>query len=955
MRAVLEGTSMRRQVVVGLLAAGLVLSFGSAVGADASEPAPAGTSQPAAAPAGSGPRVSFSGGDLVTLRRPVRLSSARTGTGWRNVTVAGRAGIPAGAAQSVVLAVTATKAKAAGEVLARPVDGSSQPVLAYPREAAVTGTALVRLGSSGQLQLSATAGRPRLRVDVVGWVPRMAGIVTPTVLAGAVGAKVTKKTRTVRLAGRHGIPTSASALWVALRTTTKKAGTFAWAPAGKAPADGVALAKGTATWAVLMVPNAAGRISLRMSNGKARARLQVLGWALPGSSVHSGRPGALQRVATGKARKLKVGGRAGVPAAANVAALTLTGDPGTKVTVGGQRVLLGVAPASVVVPLTKGKVKVNAKAPKAKKSKQRNHAKKSRAAMTVTGWSVDPGDQSVSYVPKTGTHVLGPSDVVSANDSGTVVLEATADRVRAGDFLLVRLRSGPPRLGRVESVTKVAAGRQQLQLSDNASLADAFADYQGSYHGPASQPVSAAHVPASGRMRTAGADAVTASRSVLGGVGIALFGGDDWGCSSAVGAVELPLQISTSWDGDIDLDVSLAARTFDLSVRGVLTVAITGRTSQTITCSVSASLPVEVLLGTTGLAASFGGQASLSYGPEHAGSSTAVTFTGTTRTYASVWAYGSRSGGTRAMGNFGSVTPSGDRAKLTLELGMNVSVGVLGVLQKYLPVRPSAALTVGAAVELGPADSHNNSYQLLGPRCLDATGRAFVEVGAGIATDFFPDISVSIARYDSPRKTLYRGPCYGYSGTISFKEVGDGTYGGQAMSAEHTLTRTLVPQAAGIGLRAGDTVAIAQPSTWNGLRTEVYHSPVPGYPDCKTTYPKFFDAGIEDWQSSPGPVLAWLHSDGADLNAVPWQEGGSAASSAGVVTGCQNNGPSSTNIAGVGFPGTVNTAYAGTGQPPAVLDLDFVDPDASTYGIPIDVHVHLVRAEYSRTADGLGG
>ena len=119
-------------------------------------------------------------GRLTTIA-PSRLLDTRDGTGGRlgplplggsyDLPVAGRAGIPAGAAAAVV-AVTATEAFAPGFVTVWPTGGPQPFVSALNVPAAgstVTNLAIAQIGAGGRISLFSQAGT-HLVVDVVGWM-----------------------------------------------------------------------------------------------------------------------------------------------------------------------------------------------------------------------------------------------------------------------------------------------------------------------------------------------------------------------------------------------------------------------------------------------------------------------------------------------------------------------------------------------------------------------------------------------------------------------------------------------------------------------------------------------------------------------------------------------------------------------------------------------------------------
>ena len=76
---------------------------------------------------------------------------------------------------------------------------------------------------------------------------------------------------------------------------------------------------------------------------------------------------------------------------------------------------------------------------------------------------------------------------------------------------------------------------------------------------------------------------------------------------------------------------------------------------------------------------------------------------------------------------------------------------------------------------------------LAGPHCTDLTNTLFVSTGASLLVPFLPDVSVDIARFDTPAATLDRGPCVGYAGTITYTYRGSNVQG--ASSCDDTPNR----------------------------------------------------------------------------------------------------------------------------------------------------------------------
>ncbi len=113
----------------------------------------------------------------------------------------------------------------------------------------------------------------------------------------------------------------------------------------------------------------------------------------------------------------------------------------------------------------------------------------------------------------------------------------------------------------------------------------------------------------------------------------------------------------------------------------------------------------------------------------------------------------------------------------------------------------------------------------MGPRCLDLSAGPFVQIGAGVAVAFLPDISIDIPAWEPFAEVLWKGPCVGYSGTVTYRvnEVRDwgsctSEYCHIQSSTDQTMVKTLVPQMAHFGRFYDYTGAwgapLAQPYTW---------------------------------------------------------------------------------------------------------------------------------------------
>lgn len=93
--------------------------------------------------------------------------------GSLNLTVAGRAGVPAAGADTVVLNVAATQPTAAGYVTAWPA-GSARPAtsnLNFAPGQTIANLVVTKIGTNGQVALYNAGGSTQLVADVAGWFP----------------------------------------------------------------------------------------------------------------------------------------------------------------------------------------------------------------------------------------------------------------------------------------------------------------------------------------------------------------------------------------------------------------------------------------------------------------------------------------------------------------------------------------------------------------------------------------------------------------------------------------------------------------------------------------------------------------------------------------------------------------------------------------------------------------
>ena len=257
----------------------------------------------------------------ITAVSPRRLLDTRSGTGAPRaavtggtvlpLAVAGRGGVPATGAGSVVLNLTAVGGTARGYVTASPTDPGSAPTstLNFAAGETVANLVTVGLGPDGGVDLRVTApGSVHLVADVLGWVaagaptaPLGAAPVTPTRLLDAPAVGGTR--RTVTVAGVAGVPASGVGA-VLLNVTVADATSSGFAQvvprgAGLPTSSTLNFDKGrTKASAVIAAVSASGGVDLAVTTGgTARLVVDVTGYVL-GPPVDTTPPAAPSQVVT---------------------------------------------------------------------------------------------------------------------------------------------------------------------------------------------------------------------------------------------------------------------------------------------------------------------------------------------------------------------------------------------------------------------------------------------------------------------------------------------------------------------------------------------------------------------------------------------------------------------------------------------------------------------------------
>ncbi|QLQ10527.1 MAG: hypothetical protein HZY75_09195 [Nocardioidaceae bacterium] len=113
---------------------------------------------------------------------------------------------------------------------------------------------------------------------------------------------------------------------------------------------------------------------------------------------------------------------------------------------------------------------------------------KRSAILTSSGFVSKLGNQKLSFVPKAGTRIMGPGDVAGFDAaSKKLTITASAGPVGVGNHVFVRPAKSVPWVAKVTAIANGSNGTRVLTVTE-AILADAFLDYEASYHGSIRRP-----------------------------------------------------------------------------------------------------------------------------------------------------------------------------------------------------------------------------------------------------------------------------------------------------------------------------------------------------------------------------------------------------------------------------------------------------------------------------------
>jgi hypothetical protein len=413
-----------------------------------------------------------------------------------------------------------------------------------------------------------------------------------------------------------------------------------------------------------------------------------------------------------------------------------------------------------------------------------------------------PVPPQTSYVARPGTVVMSAEDVVSAGP-GTVTLAEGVTPPKVGGHVFGRVeKEDASFLGRVDAVDWVG-GRPVLQVTP-APLSDGFSDFDEEYDGP---------------ITLASGDG-SPSRSVQRALSasVPLGGKEFFECN---GGVDVPAV--TGWslnleDATTHFDLDLGSRSLDFSTKGRLVAKLNLTAGKgTLTCELSDALLKKlprfpVVIGNFQL--TFGPAASLTA----SGASTPTELSATAR-FAAGFSYIDGSTSSLHAVGLGGTAESGPPS-LEMKAGVKAKLGLNDLIENATPIDPSASVTAGAKLALAPPEGDGQEGELRGPRCIDLTASGVVDVGVNVAVSFFPDISLEVPAYETPKLALYKGRCYGYEGTVTVRQHSrDEPVPGHSPGYETDNTATITMDAtkpARYGLNSGNglTGTVMQPYTW---------------------------------------------------------------------------------------------------------------------------------------------
>lgn len=256
------------------------------------------------------PSSSYSYFQQLSTRRIVERdeTAAVTRDGQVSVAVVGDGRAPEQGTRAVAVRVTAASAGNPGRVKVWPcgVTDRSQVAVTYQADGSSSGLATVRVPAQGRLCLGASTKLASMDVDLLGYYTA-SGVGTKVLRSVAARRLVNSKTglgwgkgrlaagepRTVKIAGREGVPSGARTVVVnvGLVGPTENA-TISTAPRGTPVSLGSVVRAPAGAWrtgTTVVRLDGDGRLPLRLTQGKAHVQVDVLGWFRSQAGDRSGR------------------------------------------------------------------------------------------------------------------------------------------------------------------------------------------------------------------------------------------------------------------------------------------------------------------------------------------------------------------------------------------------------------------------------------------------------------------------------------------------------------------------------------------------------------------------------------------------------------------------------------------------------------------------------------------
>ena len=239
-----------------------------------------------------------------------------------NVTVVGRADVPASGVGAVALNVTATSPTAASFITVWPT-GTGRPTASNLNVVAgqtVPNMVIAKVGTGGQVSIYNDAGSVDVIVDILGWFPS-GSTFNPLVPARLLDTRpnssiVGDTTTDVQISGRpDGPPAAAAAVAVNVTITNPAGASFltVWPSGGGRPLSSNLnfVAGQTVPNMVIVKLGASGKISLSTPTPKADVVIDVLGWFPASGSFTGVMPARLMDTRGGSSSPVGPGGPVG--------------------------------------------------------------------------------------------------------------------------------------------------------------------------------------------------------------------------------------------------------------------------------------------------------------------------------------------------------------------------------------------------------------------------------------------------------------------------------------------------------------------------------------------------------------------------------------------------------------------------------------------------------------------